>query len=218
MPDTLSEPGLPEATWRLPVPLRRVLMLAPPLLLAGLEIIHPRPEENAAAVMEVATWFLVFHLIQLVLIGFVALSVVLLADSFGRAAAWTTRLGTGAFLVFYSAYDAVAGVSTGLAMRTARDLPAAQQEGVFNAVKDWPGLDPVAFSLNIVGTLGWVVAVGALALAARRAGAPTIQWVLLALAALFLMGGHPAPFGTLAFGCLFIAALLREGWGDKLRV
>jgi hypothetical protein len=26
----------------------------------------------------------------------------------------------------------------------------------------------------------------------------------------FLMGGHPFPFGTIAFGCLFIAALLHE--------
>jgi len=165
---------------------------------------------NAQAVMDVATWFALFHAIQLVLIGLVGLSVLLLADSFGRAAAWTTRLGVGAFLVFYSAYDAIAGISTGLAMRNARDLPAAQQEGVWVTVKDWPAFDPSVFSLNVLGTLGFVVAVGSLAFAARRTGAPRPQWILMGLAALFLMGGHPSPFGSLAFGCLFLAGLHLE--------
>jgi hypothetical protein len=205
-----TEPLSPPTTWALPTTLRRTLLLAPPLALAVLEVFHPAPDVNAEAVMEVATWFTVFHVLQLVLIGLVGISVMLLADSLGRAAAWTTRIGLGVFLVVYSAYDAIAGISTGLAMRNARDLPPAQQEGVWVTVKDWPGFDPAVFSLNIVGTLGWVVLVGSLALAARRAGASRYQWVALGLAALFLMAGHPFPGGTLAFGCLFLAALLRE--------
>jgi hypothetical protein len=64
------------------------------------------------------------------------------------------------------------------------------------------------FAINIVGTLGWVVALVGIALIARRAGVSRSEWVFVALAGVFLMGGHPAPFGTLAFGCLFIAALV----------
>ena len=105
-----------------------------------------------------ATWFAAFHVIQLVLVGLVALTVVLLADEFGAAGAWSMRLGMGVFLIFFSAYDAVAGIATGLAMRTARDLPAAQQAGVWETVKDWPGFELSVFTLGIVGTLGWVVA------------------------------------------------------------
>jgi hypothetical protein len=86
-------------------------------------------------------------------------------------------------------------------------------------VKDWPGLAwPVA--LSVVGTTGWVVAVGALALAARRQGAPRREWSVLGLAAVFLLGGHPFPWGTLAFGCFFVAALfhdLRAGRGGAAR-
>jgi hypothetical protein len=196
-------------TWRLPVPFRRVLLLLPPLLLAGLEIIHPQPDETVQALMDVSTWFAAFHVIQLALTGLLALSVLLLADSFGRANAWVTRLGIGVFLVFFSAYDAVAGIGTGLAMRSARDLSAVQQEGVFDVVKDWPAMGPPS-ALSIVGTLGWVAAVGAVALAARRQGAPRLQWILIGLAAVFLLGGHPFPFGTIAFGCFFIGALLHE--------
>jgi hypothetical protein len=193
----------------LPETARRVLLLAPPLALAALEILHPQPDETVQALMDASTWFAGFHVIQLVLTGLVGLSVLLLADSFGRASAWVTRLGVGVFLVFFSAYDAVAGIGTGLAMRNARDLSAEQQEGVFEVVRDWPAVGP-PFALSIVGTLGWVAAVGALALAARRQGAPRREWILIALAALFLLGGHPFPQGTLAFGCFFLGALLYE--------
>jgi hypothetical protein len=205
-----------DPTWRLPVPLRRVLLLVPPLLLAGLEFFHPQPDETPQALMDVATWFAGFHVIQLALTGFVALSVLLLADSFGRASAWVTRLGIGVFLVAFSAYDAVAGIGTGLAMRSARDLSAVQQEGVFDVVKDWPAVGP-PFALSIIGTLGWVAAVGALALAARRQGAPRREWILIGLAAAFLLGGHPFPAGTLAFGCFFFAALLHEWRAGRAR-
>jgi hypothetical protein len=204
-----GEFGRADSTLPMPAPLRRVLLLAPPLALAVLEILHPQPDENVQALMDASTWFAGFHVIQLALTGLVGLSLLLLADGFGRANAWVTRLGVGVFLVFFSAYDAVAGIGTGLAMRSARDLSTVQQEGVFDVVKDWPAVGPV-FLLSIIGTLGWVAAVGALALAARRQGAPRREWLLIALAAVFLLGGHPFPQGTLAFGSFFIAALLHE--------
>jgi hypothetical protein len=198
-----------DPTWRLAVPVRRVLLLVPPFLLAALEIIHPQPDATVQSMMDASTWFAGFHFIQLALIGPVALSVMLLADCFGRASAWITRLGIGVFLVFFSAYDAVAGIATGLAMRSARDLSAIQQEGVLSVVEDWPAFG-VPFALSIIATLGWVAAVGALALSARRQGAPRREWILIGLAAVLLLGGHPFPAGTAAFGCFFLAALLHE--------
>ena len=59
-----------DQAWPMPVALRRVLLLVPPLLLAGLEVLHPQPDETALALMEVSTWFAGFHVIQLALTGF----------------------------------------------------------------------------------------------------------------------------------------------------
>ena len=207
--DSSAPRVLGEPTVRMAKPLRLVLLLLPPLLLAGLETLHPQPEPTVRAMLEVATWFAIFHVIQLVLIGFVGLSVLLLADTFGRANTWATRIGLGLFLVFFSAYDTLAGIGTGLAMRTARDLSATQQDGVLAVVQDWPSLG-APFALSILGTAGWVIAVGALALTAYRQRTPRRVWIALGLAALFLLGGHPFPAGTLAFGSSFIAALLVE--------
>jgi hypothetical protein len=199
-----------ERLWDLSDGARRVLLLGPPLVLAAYTVLHPQPDENTQAVMDAATWFMAYHMIQLPLIGLVVISVMLLADEFRSASAWPTWLGIGTFLIFFSAYDTLAGIGTGLAMRDARDLPAEQQEAVFTLVRDWPVLEPFALWLSIAASIGWVLAVGSLALTARQAGAPRSQWVFLALAAGFLVLGHPAPFGTLAFGSLFIAAAVHE--------
>ncbi len=186
--------------------IRRVLLLAPPLALAALSAVHPAPEVAPEAVMEIATWFAAFHLIQLVLVGLVAISVLLLAEGYGVASSWTTRLGVGVFVVVFSAYDSIAGVATGLAMRTARDLSAAQQAGVWATVEDWPAFAPVPFGLNVVATVAWLIALVGISLAARRSGAGRAEWILVALAGVALLGGHPYPAGTVAFASLFAAA------------
>jgi hypothetical protein len=196
--------------WHLSNGTRRALLLAPPLVLAGFTLLHPNPDHTVQALLDASTWFMGFHMIQLGLVGLVAVSVFVLADQFHCAGAWQTWLGMGLFLVYFSAYDTLAGIGTGLAMRSARDLATSQQEALFEVVHDWPALEPWVFWLAILGTFGWVLALGYLTVAARAARAPRAEWLLIGAAAIFLLLGHPAPFGTMAFGSLFIAALIHE--------
>lgn len=206
-PDDSQEQGR-YRLWHLPTPAHRALLIAPPLVFAGFTILHPQPDENTQALLDASTWFMAYHMIQLPLIGLVAISVLLLADAFGRASAWPVCLGLGTFLVFFSAYDTLAGIGTGLAMRSTRGLPDSQQDIVFDLVKAWPAAEPWVFWLSVIGTGGWVLALGYLTVAVRKAGAPRAQWVFLGLAAGFLLLGHPAPFGTLAFGSLCLATVM----------
>jgi hypothetical protein len=205
------------AELRLPASLRGALILAPPLVLAVYEIFHPSPDVTAEAVMEVATWFAVFHVIQLFLFPFLLLSIALLAQDLGVLGHWATRVGLAVALAFFSAYDAMAGISTGLAMRAARDLPPAQQDAVFEIVEDWPGFHPLIFSIGIVAVVGLALAIGMLAVGARRLRVGRGPVVLLWIATVVALFGHPFPFGTVAFGCLFLAALWldRRGYGES---
>jgi hypothetical protein len=189
--------------------LRRVVLLGTPLALALLEIFHPERPSSASEAVEQGVWFMWFHFIQVPLIGLIALAVYLLTDGLEGRAVSVSRWAIGVFAVFFSAYDAAAGIGTGYALRNARGLSAEGQAAVYEAVKDMPVLSLI-FGLSIVGTLAWVVALIAAAMALRRAGASRVPFILLILAGVFLMGGHPYPAGTLAFGSFFVATAWLE--------
>ena len=150
-----------------------------------------------------------FHIIQVPLIGLIALAVYLLTEGLEGQAVMVSRWAIAVFAVFFSAYEAAAGIGTGYALRNAQALPAGAQEAVHEAVIDMPGLSLI-FGLSIVGSGAWVVALIAAAIALRRAGTSRGPFILLILAGVFLMGGHPFQAGTLAFGCFFLASAWLE--------
>jgi hypothetical protein len=189
--------------------LRRLVLLGTPLALAVLEIFHPPKPSGASEAVEQAGWFMWFHIIQVPLIGLMALAVYLLTEGLEGRAVNVSRWAIGVFAVFFSAYDAAAGIGTGYALRNAQGLSAEAQAAVYEVVKDLP-LFSLPFVLSVVGTLGWAVALIAAAIALRRAGAPRAPFILLILAGVFLMAGHPYPQGTLAFGGFFLATAWLE--------
>jgi hypothetical protein len=189
--------------------LRRVVLLGAPLALALLEIFHPEQPKGASEAVEQGVWFMWFHFIQVPLIGLIALAVYLLTDGLEGRSVSVSRWAIGVFAVFFSAYDAAAGIATGYALRNAQGLSAGAQEAIYEAVKDMPVVSLI-FGLSVVGSLAWAVALVAAALALRGAGASLGPFILLILAGVFLLGGHPYPAGTLAFGSFLVAAAWLE--------
>jgi hypothetical protein len=189
--------------------LRRLVLLGTPLALALLEFFHPERPSGASGAVDQGAWFMWFHIIQVPLIGLIALAIYLLTDGLEGRAVSVSRWAIGVFAVFFSAYDGAVGIGTGYALRNAQGLSAEGQSAVYETVKDLPELS-LPFGLSIVGTGGWVVALIAAAIALRRAGASRGPFILLILAGVFLMGGHPYPAGTLAFGCFFLAVAWLE--------
>ena len=96
-----------------------------------------------------------FHFIQVPLIGLIALAVYLLTEGLQGRAVMVSRWAIGVFAVFFSAYDAAAGIGTGYALRNARGLSASAQQAIYEAVKDMPVVSLI-FVLSVVGTWrGW---------------------------------------------------------------
>ena len=131
-----------------------------------------------------------FHFIQVPLIGLIALAVYLLTEGLQGRAVMVSRWAIGVFAVFFSAYDAAAGIGTGYALRNARGLSAGAQEAIYEAVKDMPVVSLI-FVLSVVGSLAWVVALVCAAMALRRAGASLGPFILLILAGVFFWEDIP---------------------------
>jgi hypothetical protein len=126
-------------------------------------------------------------------------------------AAKLARLAILPFVAFYAAFDAIVGFASGLLVRQANGLSGAEQAVAVQQIQQYfdnefePGL-PTLYVIA-VGVVAWVVAMLAVAVARRRAGASGTAVALLAVAALASGFDHAVPTGTIGMAALFLAVL-----------
>ena len=237
--------------------MRRGVLLGAPLALALLELFHARnlePTVYQALSLGVNRW-LVVHVAQLILFGLMGLAIYLLVEGYEGPGATVCRVSAGVFVLFYGAFDVLAGIAPGILIKSASDASEEELPGfeaATQAVFESAEVGGFAF-LKVIGETGWFVAVmsavivlsrvtrplpafGLLALAAvllpvfqfsygdipgilgmlviavlvalvgTSGRSPLLPLVFLALSAVLLTFGHPAPIGSLAFGCFFLGA------------
>jgi hypothetical protein len=145
----------------------------------------------------------IVHLGTLVFIGLIGLGLYLLVRDLPGTAARVTRIASAVFVLFYAAWEAVAGLAVPALVQYTNDLPASQRAMGSDAV-DALNADRIVGDfglLNMIGAGSWIVAVIAAAFAVRHAGAPRSAAILLGLSAIVVQ--HPPPAGPL--GLLFFA-------------
>jgi hypothetical protein len=172
---------------------RRLALFGPPLALGVLSFAHPLALTTRDLAPQ-ADWFITLHVLQVVLFGLIGLGVYLLIEGLRGPLAVTSRAGLAVFVVFLGAWDAMAGMATGILVRDAARLPADQQPVAF-AMSEALFSDPLVGGASIgafsaLGGLGAIVGFVGAALALRRAGAPRVATLLLGLAGLTFWSGH----------------------------
>lgn len=190
---------------------RTLLLVGTPLALAVALWFHPTGGmELYDSLAPVADTWLPLHVLLLPLFGLLGVSLYVLLEGYASTVATVGRIGVATYLVCYVAFEAIAGIATGLLVHGARSLPPAQQEGVAAALQ--ATIEP-ALVLALVGTLGAIVAVAALATELRADGAPASAVALLAAlpVAVFAHGG--ARLDALAMVAFAIGVVwLEVGW------
>lgn len=191
--------------------IRRAFLLGGPLVLAVVLWWHPAGGENVYEGVrdDVGDWLFVHTAFLLVtpLLGIAAF--VLLQGLLSRAAT-VSRIALVFFLVFYTAYETSVGIGTGILVDFANGLPASEQAVVADAIQDYnrnPILTDPSLSL-FLGTLGWIIAMIAAAVAYRREGAGWPLTLLIGAAAMFAI--HPPPIGPIGLVCFAAAFVLVE--------
>jgi hypothetical protein len=121
-----------------------------------------------------------------------------LTEGLASRAATVSRLATAFFLVFYTSFDSVVGIGTGLVVKSLEGVPALDP-AITSEVVDgfWLGrFGPPVMPLIVVASLSWVVAVIGAAVALRAVGAPRAAVILLIIAGIALGIDHPMRTGT----------------------
>lgn len=237
--------------------LKRAVLLGTPLVLVVLELFHARnlePSIYQALSLGVNRWLAV-HVAQLFLFGLMGLAIYLLVEGYSSLGATVCRVSAGIFVLFYGAFDVLAGIAPGILVVGGRTAPEDQLTGFEAAAQAlFESAESGSFAfLKVIGESGWFVAVMSAVVVLSRTARPLPAFGLLALAVLLLpvfgysysevpgiLGilavavlvavvgssgrvplppliflslsavlltfGHPAPIGSLAFGCFFLGA------------
>jgi hypothetical protein len=187
----------------------RFALLAAPLLWLIPALLHLMGEPYAGIADQADRWIFV-HVTQLVLAPFFAAGVWMLLAGLESVAAHVARAALVLWLVFFSAFDAVAGIATGVLTRHANSLTGEDREGVIAAIDFlWADSQLANGGFSVLGNLGhlsWVVvAIAAtLALYRARAGRAIVATTFLSV----LFASHSGLGAAVGLVALFVAELL----------
>jgi hypothetical protein len=192
--------------------LSRLLFYAGPLLWAVMIVFHPNPGGDSpfeGIRGDVDRWLFV-HVGQLVLTPLVFLAVWRLLDGLHSTSASISRAALVVWTVFFSAFDTVQGIATGILARHADGLAAQEQAGYAAAIEFIVEDSILAGNYSFVGFVAgasWFVVAIAAAVALHKAGAG--KAVVAAASLSIVVAAHTAP-AAIGFLALFLAGILRE--------
>ena len=190
-----------------------LVLLAGPLLWAVLAALHPTEGgELYAGIEDSANKWIFVHFGQLLLTPLIAAGVWMLLDGIQSVAAQIARAALVLWMVFFSAFDAIAGIATGVLARHANSLSGEEREAVVAAINFLFDDSQLVGGSNfsILANLGqdtWVIMVIAATVALWKAGISRVVVGATLFSVLFAThGGYLAAVGMVS---LFLAELLR---------
>jgi hypothetical protein len=186
--------------------LERIFMFAVPTAWAILLMFHPRGDGDFFPIVtdNVFRWELV-HLGTMVFVPAMAGVVFLLLRGCSGPAARVSRICALAFAVFYTAWEVLVGVGTGLMVNEVNSLSGEAARTGAELVESY-NHSSILLSLLAIGGLGLSVSlIGAGYALKKEVGASNWVFGLLVLSTLPI-GFHEPPFGPIGLA-LFIAAV-----------
>jgi hypothetical protein len=185
-------------------------LIGVPLAWAVLLLFHPGGEGDIyPALRDDVTRWLTVHVGTMVFIPLLAVAIYLLVQGVETTAARVCRIALALFALFYTAWEVLMGIGTGVLVQDVNGLPVAERGTGSTLVNDFTENILVRdFGVfNIIGSLSLITATIAAGIALRQqAGVPLSVPILLGLCG-FMIAAHPPPFGPIGL-VLFITAVL----------
>ena len=146
-------------------------MVAVPVAWAVLLLFHPTGDgdEFYPIVRDQVTAWQVVHVGTLLFVPLLAGVVYLLLRGVVGVAALLSRIALAVFAVFYTAWEVLIGVGTGLLIEQVNGLPAAERATGARLVEDFAGSSLIRI-FELIGGFAWLIAVVAAGVALFRRG------------------------------------------------
>jgi hypothetical protein len=195
---------------------RWLLLVIPPVAFGITGMLHlvaagggPSAGGEFQKIMHHADLWITIHIVQIVIICLLGGTVLVLARGLRSRAATMARVAVVPFVAFYSAFDAVAGLSNGLLARYTQQHPAqagaiTDGSSALNALEE-----PAIVVVYAIGAVCWFLAAGGVAFA-LRGYVPTAAIVLLGAGAAVFAIDHAAPFGPVGMALFLAGGIVAE--------
>jgi hypothetical protein len=198
---------------------RRLVFIAP-LLWAVMILFHPVPGGDSPyeGIRDDVDRWLFIHIGQLILTPFLFLAVWRLLDGLNSATAQVSRAALVVWTVFFSAYDSIQGVATGILAHEANGLAGEEQADFARAIDFLVEDSLIAGDISafaLIAGAAWLTCSIAAAMALYKAGAG--RAVVAATCLSVMIAAHTAP-AAIGFLALAVAGVLREGQRTRSRL
>ncbi len=183
-------------------------LIGVPLLWGALLLFHPTGDEYYPTVKDHVTRWQVVHIGTMMFVPLMAGVVFVLLRDVPGVLAKVSRLALVPFALFYTAWEVLVGIGTGLLVDDVNALPAAERATGAHLIDEYVDSQLNAV-FSAIGSAAWVVAIaaGSIALYRQARGRRSALTVLLLLLSAPLIAIHVTPFGPVGLA-LFIAAVL----------
>jgi hypothetical protein len=187
------------------------LIVAVPVAWAVLLLFHPTGDgdEFYPIVREQVTAWMIVHIGTLVLVPLLAGVVYLLLRGVDGVAALVSRIALAVFAVFYTAWEVLIGLGTGILVDQVNSLPEAERATGAKLVESFTDSSLIR-TFELIGDFAWLIAVVAAGVALfRRANAgSSVAVVLLLVVSAVPIAWHVPPFGPAGLALFILAMLL----------
>jgi hypothetical protein len=152
---------------------------------------------------------MVVHIGTLVLVPLLAGVVYLLLRGVDGVAALLSRIALAVFAVFYTAWEVLIGLGTGILVDQVNGLPEAERATGAQLVEDFKDSSLIG-TFELIGAFAWLIAVVAAGVALfRKADArSSVAVVLLLVISAVPIAWHVPPFGPVGLALFILAMLL----------
>ncbi|NDI36173.1 hypothetical protein [Chengkuizengella sediminis] len=188
-----------------------MIMIGVPFLLGTLEIWHPHHVDfnDMVSSNEKANRWLTIHLLQLPLFGLLALSILFLLEKARNAASFISKIALCFFVVYYTALDSVAGISTGILFNFLKSNPDLAQTEAMNQLflSLFHIQVPGGTMIVKIAVVSWLVAGISATIALYIKGYNRVGVILIGIATIVFQS-HAYPNGTIAMYLLTIGIIM----------
>lgn len=182
-----------------------------PLSLVGIELFHPSGYANEVYhnLIHVADWWIILHVTQPLFFSLTGLGGIIMTRGDHSLFGIVSQISFFFFIVYYTVYDSVAGIGTGVLIDVVRNSPPEKQQAGIELIQKYfqhPYLGGSHTWLSEFASMAWLVAILSLIVVLFRQKKPYIPLLFFLLSGGLIWYNHGFPTGPMGFGCFFIGA------------